>query len=317
MAKGGYTWSIDAPARSGITAKPSARSTASTCGAICVSGRRPSVSTASGSTSSTASQAAGYVTGRDKRLYYGSPIILIETLREMQDELQARQQKPFLLDYRVHLVDADAEAFGTLRKVLARRGLDTLVGTRVFLHHAMFQDALPLLIRDVQRRGSTIFFLDQYGYKDVPFALLDRIFRELAKPEVILTFAFDHLSAFVQDYTALNRALIRIGAGGLGREEYQAALGRIGGLELLIQRCMHKAFLRAAGYFTPFFVTSRGSAAAASGGSNLAYWLLHLSAHPRARDVMTGLHWELHNHFAHFGGAGQHMLGFDPAQAPG
>lgn len=318
MAKGGYTWSIDDPGPLGDHSKAKhdvyreylrryLRERTKVIGFD-----RYRINVVDGF-------AGGgiYVTGRDRRPYYGSPVILIETLREMQDELQARQQKPFLLDYRVHLVDADTAALDTLQKVLSRRGLDGLIGNRVFLHHATFRDALPSLLQDVQGRGKTIFLLDQYGYTDVPFGLLDRIFRDLDKPEVILTFAFDHLRAFVQEYKALDRALTQIGAGGLPQDEYDAAVGLPGGVEFLIQRWMHGAFLKTAGYFTPFFVTSRGDAATASSGSNLACWLLHLSAHPRARDVMTALHWELHNHFAHFGGAGQHMLGFDPAQAPG
>jgi three-Cys-motif partner protein len=258
-----------------------------------------------------------YVSGRDRAPYYGSPIILLRTLQEMQAELQAQQRKDFLLDYRVHLVDEAPEAIVTLRQVLAREGFGSLIGKRVFLHNRTFQDALPSLVQDVQGRGRTLFILDQYGYKDVPFELLSRIFRELRSPEVILTFAFDHLSAFVQDYKALNSALGRIGMAALPREEYDVALSQPGGLAFLIQRRMHGAFLSTAGFYTPFFVTSRGDGTDGSRGSNLAYWLLHLSAHPLARDVMTGLHWERHNHFAHFGGAGSHMLGYDPAQAPG
>ena len=257
-----------------------------------------------------------YVSGRDRTPYFGSPVILLRTLQEMQAELQAQQRKDFLLDYRVHLVDEAPEALATLRQVLEREGFGSLVGERVFLHNRTFQDALPSLLQDVQRRGRTLFILDQYGYTDVPFGLLGQIFRDLRAPEVILTFAFEHLTAFVQDYGALNGALRRIGMADLPREEYDLALTQPGGLEFLIQRRMHRAFLNTASYFTPFFVTSRSDSGGGPRGSNLAYWLLHLSAHPLARDVMTGLHWERHNHFAHYGSAGSHMLGYDPAQAP-
>ena len=257
-----------------------------------------------------------YVSGRDRVVYHGSPIILLQTLQEMQAELQAQQRKDFLLDYRVHLVDEDPKAIATLRQVLVRQGFGNLVGERVFLHNRMFQEAFPSLIQDVQRRGRTLFILDQYGYKDVPFELISQIFRQLRSPEVILTFAFAHLTAFVQDYEALNRALSRIGVTALPRDEYNVALTQPGGLEFLIQRRMHRAFLSMASFFTPFFVIFRGDGTNGSRGSNLAYWLLHLSTHPLARDVMTGLHWERHNQFAHYGGAGSQMLGYDPTQAP-
>jgi hypothetical protein len=43
--------------------------------------------------------------------------------------------------------------------------------------------------------------------------------------------------------------------------------------------------------------------------------MVHLSQHPRARDVMTGIHWTKNNNFIHYGGAGIDMfqvLGYSP-----
>ena len=57
-------------------------------------------------------------------------------------------------------------------------------------------------------------------------------------------------------------------------------------------------------YYTPFFVFSPDA--------HRAYWLMHFSGHSKARDVMTELHWELSNHFQHFGAPGFCMLGHDP-----
>lgn len=40
-----------------------------------------------------------------------------------------------------------------------------------------------------------------------------------------------------------------------------------------------------------------------------------MSQHPKARDVMMNVHWENHNYFIHYGGAGLNMfdmLGYDP-----
>lgn len=240
--------------------------------------------------------------------YYGSPVILIETLQDMQVELQSKRTQPFLLDWRVHLVDSDRGAHGVLRKVLADKGLLWLLGDRVFLHHATAQQAMPGILADVTGRGSTIFILDQYGYTAVPFAMLQDIFRTLPKPEVILTFAYEQLARWVQDYDRLARRLANMGLGELSREEFDMSMKHHGGREFLIQRTLNREFLAFAKYYTPFFVVSRKS--------NTAFWLVHLSMHSRARDVMTGLHWQLQNRFAHFGGAGQNMLGFDPANPP-
>ena len=147
----------------------------------------------------------------------------------------------------------------------------------------MFQDIAPSLIDRVVGRGRSIFILDQYGYTDVPFNLIQTISSTLKKPEVILTFGYDWLANFVQDYARLSKMLISIGVGPINRNEYDALRGTHRGVGLMIQRHLHKAFFRIAPYFTPFFITSRES--------NTAYLLLHLSSHPRARDVMAGMHW--------------------------
>ena len=68
-----------------------------------------------------------YASGPTRNVYYGSPIILLETLHEMQAELQARQSKPFLLDYNVHFVDVSSEAIATLADVLKARGFGHLI----------------------------------------------------------------------------------------------------------------------------------------------------------------------------------------------
>jgi three-Cys-motif partner protein len=251
-----------------------------------------------------------YIPERGSAPYFGSPVILIETLQEMQIELQHRRREPFLLDWHLHLVDQDKDAHDVLRRTLTARGFSSLFGERVFLHTTPFQEALPALLIAVQKRGSTIFLLDQFGYTQVHFALLRQIFTTLPKPEIILTFAYDQLATWVQDYDRLNRVLQDLGVGGIQHNEYEVALSLPNGREFFIQRTLHRAFLSFARYYTPFFIMSRKS--------NKAFWLVHLSVHARARDVMTGLHWEMHNSFAHFGGAGQNMLGFDPNNpAPG
>ena len=238
---------------------------------------------------------------------YGSPIIFLEVMEEMRAEAQARRTSPFQLDYRLHFVDNSTSALASLRAVLKQRGFDHLIGTRVCLHQKSFEEALPSLLVDVTGRGNTIFVLDQYGYTAVPFEQLALIFRVLNKPEIILTFNYDQLATWVQQYDSVNRTLTKLGVGEIGREEYELSV-REGHREFFIQRVLHRAFLSFASYFTPFFVMSRGS--------NMAYWLVHLSSHARAKHVMQRLHWEMSNTFSHFGGVGYNMLGYDPKNAP-
>ena len=195
-----------------------------------------------------------------------------------------------------------------LRRTLWEQGYGHYIGDRVMLYTQKLEDVLPRLIAGIPRRRKAIFLLDQFGYSQVPFRLLDSIFDTLNKPEVILTFAFDQLARWMQDYERLERQLQNLGVGGLTREEFDAAIGFQGGLQGLIQRLLTRAFLTKAKYYTPFFIISRES--------HVAYWLIHLSMHARARDVMTALHWEQGNKFANYAGSGHNMLGFDPYQPP-
>lgn len=56
-------------------------------------------------------------------------------------------------------------------------------------------------------------------------------------------------------------------------------------------------------FYTPFFIRSRDA--------HRDFWLIHLSGHARARDVMVQLHWKENRSFAHYGKAGLNMLGYD------
>lgn len=70
---------------------------------------------------------------------------------------------------------------------------------------------------------------------------------------------------------------------------------------LYIQSCLYSDLVRACGasYYTLFFIRTDGHG---------DYWLVHLSQHPRARDVMTSVHWSKNNNFIHYGGAGINMF---------
>jgi hypothetical protein len=93
-------------------------------------------------------------------------------------------------------------------------------------------------------------------------------------------------------------------------EEVEALLAGSASMQKLrvVQKVLHDAFVTESGakFFTPFFITSTKS--------NRRYWFLHLANSPKANDVVKGLHWNLQNHFSHFGEAGLAMLGFDPKQ---
>ena len=82
--------------------------------------------------------------------------------------------------------------------------------------------------------------------------------------------------------------------------------GRSAEWRLMIEKKLLQRLTRICGamHYTPYFITS--------GKSHRAYWFLHISTHIKAWDEMLKLHWQHHNCFRHYGGAGLDMFGFNP-----
>ena len=136
--------------------------------------------------------------------------------------------------------------------------------------------------------------------------MIRKIFAESPKSEVVLTF---HVAAFATytndafaDKVSVKLAIdIRSALGGRTieqlKEEDSADWRRF------IQAALYQALVKDCGaeFFTPFFIRGEGSGQG-------EYWLVHLSRHPRAQDVMKQVHWTYQNHSIHYGGAGLNML---------
>ncbi|MCH8044379.1 MAG: three-Cys-motif partner protein TcmP [Planctomycetes bacterium] len=234
----------------------------------------------------------------------GSPLIMLDAMREAEIQANIGRKKPFHLNVQFVFIDRAKPTIEYLKSELhqheaARHFLDS---TNVICDGFSAQlDDILSMIRRRQRAGRAIFVLDQYGYTDVPMSDVRKIFRRLPKAEVILTVATDWLIDHWQDGTVRK----------LGLEFPPGLLDKIKEdnpveWRRAIQFHLHEEFhaKSGAGYYTPFFVVSPKA--------HRSYWLLHFSAHPKARDVMTELHWQLENHFEHYGGPAFYMLGYNP-----
>jgi hypothetical protein len=148
--------------------------------------------------------------------------------------------------------------------------------------------------------------LDQYGFSDVRMSDLRTIFRRLPNAEVILTIAIDWLIDHWTEKANYDQILSDLGINLSSGFAEQIKRTNPSDWRPVIQNSLHAEFQLNSGaeYYAPFFVHSVDS--------HRAYWLLHFSGHSKARDVMVQLHWELQNHFQHFGQPGFGMLGFDP-----
>jgi three-Cys-motif partner protein len=240
----------------------------------------------------------------------GSPLRLLRAVEAADQTLKAARAKGFSVRADFFFVDENAEHVAFLRDLLVRRGYGSRIGQDIFVNCSLFEEACPAILQHVQSKGTahrSLFFLDQYGWSDVRLATIRTILGALKNPEILLTFSVDALIDFLSVKTTEAQALMNIE---LAREDVRALMSmRNGeGWRYLIQNGLYRHIQARTGtrFYTPFFIRSVES--------NRSYWLLHLSNHRQARDEMGKLHWRLHNHFQHHGGAGFHALGFDPSQ---
>lgn len=248
----------------------------------------------------------------------GSPQILLDAVATAEVAANARRQKPVRVDGRFFFVEKDPTTLAYLQHVLSKRPDWVREKERVIVLSGGFEEHVDEIIAAIKKEGRAhraIFVLDQYGYTAVPVHLIARIFDALPQAEVFLTLAV----GWIADYLpTIGDAVAKLGV----PQETIERLRRDGDEVLniddptrrpdlyAVQHLLQRTFTGESGahFYTPFFIVSRES--------NRPYWFLHLANNPRANDVVKELHWDVENHFEHFGGTGLAMLGYDPRRDP-
>ena len=237
----------------------------------------------------------------------GTPLIMLEEVAKAEKRINANRKKPVRFDCKYYFVDKNPAHTDHLRKVLDEREY-RVTGGDISVYTNRFESVADRVIAEIARRqplsGRAIFLLDQTGYSQVTLGLIARIFQELRDAEVILTFAEEVLTRFLdtpQARIAVKRAL------NYTDPQIDELIGwRDGdGGRAVVQRTLldHTLHCTKAAFFTPFFIRPAPS--------RRALWFLHLSRHPTARDVMVQQHWRSKNTFVHFGKGGFGMFGWD------
>jgi three-Cys-motif partner protein len=243
-------------------------------------------------------------------IHEGSPLYLMRAMKRAEAQIKASRTKDFRLNAEFIFIEKKREIAQYLDSTLEARAPQHYPDwrKRTKIVQGAFDDHIEAILAESGPKSDsrrTIFVLDQYGYTDVPMGTIRKIFAKLKNAEVILTFAVDWLLDYMKDAPPFRKALSRTGLEvdvdelcDLLKSDSANGLARI-------QRLFHAQFhkLSGANYYTPFFIRSQKA--------NRAFWLLHFSAHSRARDAMASLHWQKHDTFVHFGGAGFNMLGYD------
>lgn len=247
-----------------------------------------------------------YVHEDTGRHVLGSPFVFLQAAEEAKAILELNRRKPLELRLEYFFVEKHKRALSYLRRNLIERGYGDRLNADIRLLGGKFEEHFDHILSFIKtkspRNGRSIFLLDQYGYKDVPTRHIRRIFDLLPSAEVILTFGVDSFINFAGDSQRTERILKRIDMPDpLKGRTYADIWMNEADARLYIQSCMHQSLVKSCGakYYTVFFIRTRGHG---------DYWLVHLSQHPRARDVMSTVHWSKNTHFIHYGGAGLDMF---------
>lgn len=239
----------------------------------------------------------------------GSPLRMLQAVEEAEFLINQKRTKPIALEVQYVFVDEDATAIKHLEKVLKDRGYGAKIGTSICLIKSEFglaaDQVLDIVRRHTPRTSKAIFFLDQYGYTDVPAPLIRKILSGAHSNEVVLTFHVSSFATYTNDELAskIEQTLQIDIQSCLGGKSIEAIKENEADWRRFIQGALYRALVTECGarFFTPFFIRGEGS-------GHGEYWLVHLSQHHRAQDVMKQVHWEHHNHFMHYGGPGLDML---------
>jgi len=236
----------------------------------------------------------------------GSPFVFPKAAQEAEALINQGRQKPFRINADYFFVDEDPTAISVLETTLRARDYAQRIGNDVRLIQGRFDAVADTIRTSIKqknpRNGRSLFFLDQYGYKEVPASLINSILHEMPAAEVILTFNIDAFINFATDDKVTEETLHRIGTpNALRGRSIDEIKKSERDFRLYIQACLYQDLVESCGarFYTVFFIRTEGHG---------DYWLVHLSQHPRARDVMTQVHWSKNNHFIHYGGAGIDMF---------
>lgn len=249
--------------------------------------------------------------------YPGSPLQLIKAAETAISSINIKREKEgtrttLELDAEYYFYEKKKCNFEYLEHYLesediiskARRKINIIQGEFVQYIDPLIQ---KLSLKSRNKSHRCLFILDQYGYTDVPLSSLNKIFSNLSNAEVILTFSVDSLINYMANTPQFVSALKTAGLSDLfDIDEMMQHKNESPEWKFFVQTNLLNAIHKGSGakFYTPFFIKSQES--------NRSFWLIHLSNHSRARDVMTELHWKLKNQFVHFGDSGLHMFGYDP-----
>lgn len=258
--------------------------------------------------------------GRYKNGEPGSPIVFLETLIQLSNEINvdraAQGMGPLEIGCLLVLNDSDPSVVALLKEnlapllVAANEEAPHLV-VEVQYRSQKFEDAYPE-IRQTLLNGrfrNVLFNLDQCGDKMVGMETLGDILRTFqTSGEIFLTFMIKSLLTFLQKSNP-NALQTRLSHLGITSNNLAPLDGMLSKNEWLgtAEKIVFDAFQDCAPFVSTFSLNNP---------EGWQYWLIHFSNVPRARQVYNDVLHDNASHQAHFGRSGLslNMFAYDPDQ---
>jgi three-Cys-motif partner protein len=231
----------------------------------------------------------------------GSPALMLRAVREARMSLNLGREKLRDLSVDFEFIDIIPDTTKHLEHWIRGRADEGLIDqtdlARTRVRCGKFLNELPRLIADVKRRKMgerAIFVLDQYAYDQLPMHDIATIMQSMKGSEVILNFNVGSLITFLSDRAANRLPMERVGLDQYIPWERLKYLKLNSQWRQLLQRDIAYGIRQEAGakFATIFFVRP-------SRANPWDYWLIHLSNHYKAHEVMKNLHWKNATYFGH------------------
>ena len=240
----------------------------------------------------------------NNQIISGSPLRILGAIQRLKKEISIEREtknfKNIEFDIPIYLIEKNKATFEFLQKTLSEKSLSSMCEVINGEFEKIYLQIIQKL--KMQKYQRAIFILDQYGYADATINTIKNILTNFKNTEVILTFACDSLI----DYLSVKNktALINLGLDNNDIEHLLDTKIDNDDNRKILQFNLLDSIIKKINphFYTPFFVKGENT--------HRAYWLLHFSNHPIARNEMVKLHYENHNAFIHYGGEGLDMFGY-------
>ena len=245
----------------------------------------------------------------------GTPVVMLQAVHEARAKINVgRTVTQREIDAEFFFVEKNKESTNYLHRHLEKRRGEGAIASvdypRISLRNGNFDSELQDIVARIKSRRAgarAIFLLDQYSYDAVSMKSLRWLMTELPRAEVILNFNVDSLLTFLSNTERNRKPLRNVGLERYIPWEHLKHLKSRRDWRATLQRHIAHGIKTETNalFMTLFFVRPQAV-------NSWSYWLVHLSQHYKAHDVMKALHWEHSSEFGHELEPGIFMLGYNP-----